>query len=71
MRAYQAVLLDRDGTLCRNSVEKARNRDQAIGEIIGRPGYSLTPEAEMEVLVTDSGQGIPPAFRHRPPFGGG
>ena len=50
MRAYQAVFLDRDGTLCRNSVQKARERDLAIGQIIGRPGFSLTPEANMQVF---------------------
>jgi HAD superfamily hydrolase (TIGR01509 family) len=50
MKVYQAIFLDRDGTLCQNSVEKARERDRAIGEIIGRPEFSLTPEAHMEVF---------------------
>jgi hypothetical protein len=43
-------LLDRDGTLCRNSVRKARERDRAIGAITGYPGFALAAEADMEAF---------------------
>ena len=47
---YQAVFLDRDGTLCRNSEEKARERDRAIGLILGREGFQLAPEVPMQAF---------------------
>lgn len=36
--------------LCRNCAEKAHERDQAIGEIIGREDFHVTPEMNMQVF---------------------
>lgn len=50
MRSYRAVFLDRDGVLCRNSAGKAGERDRAIGEIVGRQGFRLTPEMNAQAF---------------------
>ena len=47
---YQAIFLDRDGVLCRHSAEKAQERDQALGKIIGRHDFQVTPEMNMQVF---------------------
>jgi len=47
---YEAIFFDRDGTLSRNSPQKARRRDQAIGQAVGRPNFSITPEMYEEVF---------------------
>jgi putative hydrolase of the HAD superfamily len=50
LRSYRAIFLDRDGVLCRNSVRKANERDQALGEIIGREDFHVTREMSMQVF---------------------
>jgi putative hydrolase of the HAD superfamily len=50
LRSYRAIFLDRDGVLCRNSVEKAIERDRAIGDIIGRIDFNMTPEMDSRVF---------------------
>jgi putative hydrolase of the HAD superfamily len=47
LRPYRAIFLDRDGVLSRNSPEKARERDLAMGKIIGREDFRITPEINM------------------------
>jgi len=50
MKRYQAVFFDRDGTLSRNSPQKLKERDQAIGEIISKDGFCLSTEMNMQVF---------------------
>jgi len=47
MKKYQAIFLDRDGTLSRGSPEKLKERDQAIGKIVGKEDFRLTNEVAM------------------------
>jgi putative hydrolase of the HAD superfamily len=50
LHSYQAIFFDRDGTLSRNSVQKATERDRAIGKIIGREDFCLTSEMYMDIF---------------------
>lgn len=49
-RRYKAVLLDRDGTLSRNSPQKMQERDRALGKIVRQDGFSLAPEMHVQVF---------------------
>jgi len=50
MRTFRAIFLDRDGVLCRNSEAKERERDRAIGAIIGRSDFHLSQDMNMEAF---------------------
>ena len=50
MKRYEAIFLDRDGTLSRNCPEKAGERDLAIGRIIGIADFHISDDMKMEVF---------------------
>lgn len=61
-RNFKAVFFDRDGTLCRNSVSMARERDQYIAEIISKSDFKISDEMNMRVFYR-VGQ-VNPELRH-------
>ncbi len=46
----KAVFFDRDGTLSRNSPAKLRERDAAIGALVGDPDLRISGEEHMEIF---------------------
>jgi FMN phosphatase YigB (HAD superfamily) len=46
---WRGVLLERNGVLARTSAAKVAERDLAMGEVIGRPGFRLTPEIRARI----------------------
>jgi putative hydrolase of the HAD superfamily len=54
---WRAALLGRNGVLARTSAAKVAERDRAIGQAIGRPGFRLSPEVRARInwrLMEDS-----------------